>query len=196
MKTKTLAIIDTHKLFSGLLIRELECCYGYMTIHCSDSGSEFLNTLSSIDPDLVIVSLSLTDMSAYDLICRLKKRGSASPIIVINHGGDDNQVNRILELGPLSVINYHDDIETVFGCLQDALLKTKNNRIALSDREKLVLQYMHNGYTSKQIAEALVISSNTVTTYRKRLRTKTHSKNTAELMSNTNRYTRATWSIK
>ncbi len=198
MKNRKLAIIDNHKLFRGLLIRELECCYGYETLYYSNSGLEFLDSINSIEPELIIVSLSITDISASDLVYRLKRRGISCPIIAINHGVPLKQVKQILEVGATSVLNYTDDLETVLQALQNPESGSQaiGKSISLSGQEMNVLNYLHQGYSTDQVAEALQIASSTIDTYRHRLLVKTHSKNTAELVSYTNSYKRGVWPKK
>lgn len=60
----------------------------------------------------------------------------------------------------------------------------KQGKIALSKREKEVLYWIAEGYTTSQIADRLYISEATVRKHREHLLTKTNSKNTAHLIAN------------
>lgn len=59
---------------------------------------------------------------------------------------------------------------------------TKVNSIELSHREKEVLAFISQGYTTREIAEMIYLSVNTVSTYRKRLMTKLQARNVADLV--------------
>ncbi len=59
-----------------------------------------------------------------------------------------------------------------------------NPTIELTTRELEVLHLLSLGMNSKQIAEKLFISSNTVEYHRKQLLRKTNSRNAAELIGN------------
>lgn len=56
-------------------------------------------------------------------------------------------------------------------------------KTAISKRELEVLKWISEGFASKQVAEKLNISMNTVNNHRKKMLQKTNSKNTAELLS-------------
>ncbi|MBO4870413.1 MAG: helix-turn-helix transcriptional regulator [Muribaculaceae bacterium] len=59
-----------------------------------------------------------------------------------------------------------------------------NPNIDLTARELEVLELLSYGYNSKDIADKLYISSNTVEYHRKQLLRKTASRNAAELIGN------------
>lgn len=59
---------------------------------------------------------------------------------------------------------------------------SEGNSFKLSSREKEVLRYLIQGYSSSEIAQKIFLSINTVQTYRKRLMTKLKSRNVAELV--------------
>ena len=61
-------------------------------------------------------------------------------------------------------------------------------KITLSDREQEVLRCIAGGLTTAQIAEALFLSQNTVSTYRKRLMTKFGTHNVAQLICKARQY--------
>ncbi|MBQ7691933.1 MAG: helix-turn-helix transcriptional regulator [Muribaculaceae bacterium] len=59
-----------------------------------------------------------------------------------------------------------------------------NPKIELSARELEVLNLLSLGFSSKEVAEKLFISPNTVEYHRKQLLRKTNSRNAAELIGN------------
>ena len=54
--------------------------------------------------------------------------------------------------------------------------------ISLTDREKEIFRYLANGFTAKEIAQALYISTHTVHTHRKNLITKMDARNTVHMV--------------
>ena len=52
----------------------------------------------------------------------------------------------------------------------------------MSHREKEVLAFISQGYTTREIAEMIYLSVNTVSTYRKGLMTKLQARNVADLV--------------
>jgi len=61
--------------------------------------------------------------------------------------------------------------------------KNVKKNINLSKREKEVIKHICNGYTNKEIAEKLFISNRTVDNHRANILSKTHTKNSAELVA-------------
>ncbi len=59
-----------------------------------------------------------------------------------------------------------------------------NHKKSLTPREHEVLDLLSHGFSSKEIAEKLYISSNTVEYHRKQLLRKTSSRNVADLVGN------------
>lgn len=59
-----------------------------------------------------------------------------------------------------------------------------NPKIELTPRELEVLNMLSLGFSSKEVAERLYISTNTVEYHRKQLLRKTNSRNAAELIGN------------
>lgn len=73
------------------------------------------------------------------------------------------------------------------GIYQEIFSKTfisNDNNEVLSKREKEILQHISDGYSSKQIAETLCISENTVKNHRKNMLKKTNMSSTGELVKN------------
>jgi DNA-binding NarL/FixJ family response regulator len=62
-------------------------------------------------------------------------------------------------------------------------IEPKVECIDLNDRERRILQLLHKGFISKQIAEEMCLSVKTVDTYRERLLEKTRTRNVAQLIS-------------
>ena len=58
----------------------------------------------------------------------------------------------------------------------------------LSKREKEVLNYLSEGFSTPEIAERMFLSTNTIQTYRKRLMEKLEARNVAELVSKGKEY--------
>ena len=79
--TKKILIIDGHPVYIHKLEGFLEgLTYGDITL--AKTGKEGLEKLLSIGPDLVIMSVVLPDMDAYEVCRMIKEKRAASRIIV------------------------------------------------------------------------------------------------------------------
>ncbi len=205
MECTTLAIIDNHRFFRLLLKDALEVNLEYKVVYHSGSGLDFLEHVSDIQPLITIISMGLVDISGSELVYRLIRNNYKCRIVGMNHMQGLVDYKSMIEAGACSIVNFMDDIEEVFRAIAFAKEKfsaiahhekkelqdkntTEDKSIVLAARERVVLSYLVQGYTTDQIASALQISRTTVNTHRKRLRVKAGVKNTPELVMYTVRH--------
>jgi DNA-binding NarL/FixJ family response regulator len=87
---------------------------------------------------------------------------------------DNNELNEFLEI--------HKDQIDYDSSINDKLLSKIDNSEFLSKREKEILNYIIQGFTTKELSEKLFISSRTAETHRKHILQKLGVKNIAGLM--------------
>lgn len=175
---------------------EVYAQYGYLA-----EASEGL-VKSYKDWDLLVLDLQLPDGSGFDLLRALRGMGSNCPVLVFSMLTDHAAAARIFKLGGNGFINK--------GCPpQDVLIAAKKvveggkyispefaevlagsltsgrpvaPHEALSDREYQVLCQFAYCKSPAQIAEAIGINVNTISTFRQRILKKLGLKNTMELV--------------
>jgi len=148
-------------------------------------------------PDILLLDIGLPDGDGVDFCAEIKKRYPQLKIIMLTSYKEFSIAKRALHNGALGYILKNAEseemllgIETVskgevFLCDEiDILLKEKKNDeiIWLSDREKEVLNYVANGYTTREIADFIFRESDTVKFFRKNLLIKLNARNVAELI--------------
>ncbi len=199
MSCTQLAIIDNHRLFRTLLKDTLQQDERVEIIYCSGSGIDFLKHYPVLKPAISIVSMGLADITCPELAKRVASCTYACPIIGMNHtnGIEENQTAQ--EAGIINIINATDGLSDLFdaidyireqpvravNCSEESTYTVRPNRRTrehLSSRELTVLRYLADGYTSREIADELHIAEKTVGTHRHRIKTKTGTKNTPELI--------------
>lgn len=146
----------------------------------------------SMKPDVLVTDLNLPDGSGIDLIRLSKQVSPATEIIVISVMGDAKSVVNAVESGatgyllkdaysvelvqaikelinggsPISAAIARHILERFQGTPE---VKAEENAVSLSTRESEVLSLIAMGYSYKDIAKKIGISSNTVPTYIKNI---------------------------
>jgi len=148
-------------------------------------------------PDILLLDIGLPDGDGVDFCAEITKIYPGLKIIMLTTYKEFSIAKRALHNGALGYILKNAEskemligIETVsrgerFLCEEiDLLLKEKRNEevIWLSKREKEVLNYIADGYTSKEISAFMFLSEETVRTYRRNLLIKLNAKNTSEVV--------------
>lgn len=191
-----IAVADDHQLvlegFGSLLARN-----GMQRVELFRCAADLLESQRRQAYDLYIVDLELPDMDGFDLILSIR-RIQPDATIVVNTIHDElwtirrlvaNGVNGIL-FKSLDSLHIIEAIRAVvagrrYYCLEvmEAIQMMEDCGMEHpSQREMEVLRAIADGKTSKEIAEKLFISLNTVEAHRKSLFTKMRVRNTADLL--------------
>jgi len=191
------AILDDHKMVVislSKLINETNIAtvnQVYYDINSCRSG------LNKPLPDILLLDVGLPDGNGVEFCAELKKKFRKLKIIMLTSYKEFNVAKRALHNGALGYVLKNAEpeeiiagIETVnagkqFLCEEiEILLKQKQYKEAVwfSPREKEVLQYIADGYTTKEIADMLEREEATVKTFRKILFAKFEVGNTAQMI--------------
>jgi DNA-binding NarL/FixJ family response regulator len=146
-------------------------------------------------PDILLLDIALPDGDGVDFCAEMTKICPELKIIMLTTYKEFNIAKRALRGGARGYILKNADseemlvgIETVsrgeqFLCEEiDLLLREKGNEevIWLAKREREILNYIAEGYTSKEIAAFICRDEETVRTYRRNLLIKLNARNTPE----------------
>ncbi|MCD7900569.1 MAG: response regulator transcription factor [Bacteroides sp.] len=190
-------IVDDHKMVVESLSRLINDSRIAHVTHVYYDIASCRHGLSQQLPDILLLDIGLPDGDGVDFCAQLKKQYPALKIIMLTSYKEFNIAKRALHNGALGYILKNAEseemilgIQTVyqeelFLCEEiDLLLKTKRNEevIWLSNREKEVLAYIAEGYTTKQIADIIFRDVETVRTFRRNLLVKLNARNTAEMV--------------
>lgn len=86
--TKRILIVEDQILLRNLLIRVLQRS-GYSVIHAVGTGTEAFTFLGQHSCDLIILDMTLPDISGKNFMTELEKKNIATPVIQIS--GDEAQ---------------------------------------------------------------------------------------------------------
>ncbi|HON61216.1 MAG TPA: response regulator transcription factor [Deltaproteobacteria bacterium] len=206
MKTRrTILIVDDHPIFRHGLAQlinqehDLEVCGEAEDYHSA------LTCVERLAPDLVIVDITLKNMSGIDLIKDLHRYYRTLPMLVISMHEESLYAERSLRAGARGYIMKQEASESVIDAIRQVLQgriyasRDVTDRLltrfvegqhstlespvhALTDRELEVFRLIGEGLGLSEIADRLNLSAKTIGTYRERIKDKLGIKNATELL--------------
>ena len=204
-RTYRILIVDDHPLvrcgFSGLISQQpdLEVCGE------APDEAEALKKLDSLEPDLVIVDISLGGTSGLELIKQIKTRENPPKMLVVSMHDEKLFAERCLRAGAMGYVNKavapDQIIEAIRQILDEQIYVSQQmaNRMlqgmiggrdplesspiqTLSDRELEVFGLIGRGMSTREIAQRLQLSVKTIESYREHIKTKLSLPSSSELM--------------
>ncbi|MDT3295792.1 response regulator [Shewanella oncorhynchi] len=199
MKRKIL-IVDDHPVVVLALKIILEQS-GFEVIAETNNGVDALKLIKELSPDAVILDIGIPQLDGLEVIERSRKLVKSTPILVLTAQPSDHFVSRCIQAGASGFVSKQKDMNEVTGALRAILtghsyfpIISNNNMIAkssqdeaelvkkLSTREMVVLQQLAVGLSNKEIAERMLLSNKTISTYKTRLLDKLNAKNLVDII--------------
>ncbi|MFN3307808.1 MAG: response regulator [Anaerolineales bacterium] len=155
------------------------------------SGLETLRLAEELQPDLILLDISMPGLNGLEAIGLLRKRAPQARILILTMHDDVHYLRRALQNGASGyVLKKAADVELLSAIqavmqgeiyvhssmtrslLEDILPPSQSTDPeqwdSLSEREKEVLRLVAYGYTAQEIADQLGLSVKTIETYRAR----------------------------
>ncbi|MEW6085705.1 MAG: response regulator transcription factor [Chloroflexota bacterium] len=191
MTTRVLLADDHAVLRTGLRLL-LEGQNEFEVVAEASTGSEALSLAEKLQPDLILLDLSMPGMDGMDVLPTMRKLVPSTKILILTMHDDSQYLRQALKHGASGyVLKKAADAELISAIrsvlrgemyvhpsmtrvlLEDILPDAKSSRTdltwaSLSEREQEVLKMVALGHTSAEIAEQLNLSAKTVETYRAR----------------------------
>ncbi|MBS4062111.1 MAG: response regulator transcription factor [Bacteroidetes bacterium] len=188
--TKILLADDHVVLRSGLKLL-LESQPDLQVVGEASSGLEALNLAGQLQPDLILLDLSMPNLGGLDALPTLRKTAPAAKILILTMHDDPQYLRTALKLGASGYVLKKAADQELLAAVQSVLrggvyVHSSMTRIlledvladansigadaweTLSEREQSVLKMVALGYTGSEIGESLNVSPKTVDTYRLR----------------------------
>ena len=186
-----LAVADANPLALAAL-KELFERTGQFTVVCAcTGGGALLDQLAKLECDVVVTGWRLSDMTAADLLERIKAAGPPRRVTVLSAETSPKILRHCIKLGAMGFCWQTDEPQV----LLDTVHAVAKGRIswpyvdvsrmddtplsALTPRELDLLQALSDGWTNQQIAARFGISENTVKYHLKNVYDKLGVKNRA-----------------
>lgn len=190
--TSRILLADDHAVLRSGLRLLLTSQNEYDVVGEASSGTETLSLAQQLQPDLILLDLSMPSLGGLDALPALRKLVPSAKILILTMHDDPQYLRQALKHGASGyVLKKAADAELLSAMravlrgevyvhpsmtrvlLEDMLPASQSAEKedtwgGLSEREQEVLKMVALGHTSAEIAEQLSLSAKTVETYRAR----------------------------
>jgi DNA-binding NarL/FixJ family response regulator len=197
----TVAIVEDNRDFRATLASYVDQAPGYRCIFTCGSAEEALQKIPRLLPDVVLMDIHLPSMDGLNCTRRLKESCPSVQILILTVYEDNERIFGALKAGAGGYLLKRADPADILSAISDVKEggAPMSSQIArrvvqsfrdtapeplksekLSNREEEILQHLSKGYATKEIAERLSVSSNTVRTHLQHIYEKLHVRSRTE----------------
>ena len=196
-------IADDHAIVRKGLKQILADAPDIASIDEAGSGHEALKKVRENNYNVVLLDISMPDMSGVDFLKQLKTERPKLPVLILTMHPEDQYAVRILKAGASGYLTKESAPDELISAIQKVsqggryISPSLAEKLAcdldstaiqplhegLSDREYQIMTMLASGKSTKEIAHELSLGMPTVSTYRFRILLKMKLKNNAELIS-------------
>ena len=182
-------VADDHAVVRQGFRRILEAQQDLQVVGEAANGREAIRLAQELRPDLVLLDVSMPELNGVEATRRLKESSQYVKVLVLSMMPEQEVAVRLLMAGADGFISKQSAVEEVVDAVRKLAKGRKHisEKVAeqladnigsdptalphekLSDREFQVVQLIAEGRSTREIAEELNLSSNTVATYRRRI---------------------------
>ena len=195
-------ITDDHPIVREGLRIILGTCQDMMVVGEAANGIEALHMIPLCNPDVALVDISMPGMSGIELISRIRAEHPQLPVLVLSMHQEEQFAVRALKLGASGYLTKDCAPEQLAEAIRrvvaggryitpgvaDALASSimpaqaETPHQSLSNREFQIFRMLAGGQSVNDVAHALSLSANTVSTHKRRLMDKLGIDNNAGLV--------------
>jgi DNA-binding NarL/FixJ family response regulator len=197
----SVAIVEDNNDFRASLAHYLDEAPGYRCVCACSTAEEALQKIPKVMPDVVLMDIHLPNLSGVDCARRLKELCPSVQILILTVYEDNERIFGALKAGASGYLLKRADPADILRAIQDVKQggAPMSNQIArrvvqsfreesdkastiqsLSHREEEILQLLSQGYSTKEIADRLSVSVNTIRTHSQHIYEKLHVRSRTE----------------
>ncbi len=202
-------VVDDHPILREGIKTVLELSNDFIIVGEADSGFKACELVPTIKPDVVLMDIRMDKMDGIKASRTIKKLYPYTRILLLTMYDDENYIMEALEIGVEGYILKMSEVEKVIAAIKlinegetyfdpkitrsitersKAIENQKQpedllRKYDLTSREIEIINYTINGLSTKQIAEKLFISPNTVYNHRRNIFHKLKINRSSELIS-------------
>lgn len=203
-KTRIL-VVDDHPILRQGLTQLINQEADLSVCGEAEEAHKAIEAIAALNPDMVIVDISLRDINGIELIKKIRVRDETLPILVLSMHDESLYTERALRAGANGYIMKQEASDQVVRAIRQVLSGEiyVSDRVGskllrkiihgrptaidspidkLSDRELEVFRLIGRGYRTRQIAEMLRLSVKTVESYREHIKQKMGFRDATELL--------------
>ena len=197
MSRLKILLADDHKMFSQALRSLFQDEYELTTV---EDGQALVDVAGRLDPDVIIVDISMPVLNGFDAVRKLKKDGCSAKVIFLTMHADADLVAEALRCGASGYVLKQSVGEELIAAITQVLegkvylpqLMGKtvdqpfnhglSHSLNLTPRQREVLRLIAQGRTMKEIAALLGISTRTAESHKYEMMEALGIQTTAELV--------------
>lgn len=173
-------LVDDHSIIREFL-KNMLVSMGHEIVDEAKTGIEAIKKIKDLNPHFVILDVGIPELDGFEVIKRCPSNEELN-YIIFSSMPVNNIKEQFSQFSGISIISKQEDVYDIKRMLgsfinktsliynnQQNSLNSENATYNLSSRELLVLKYLSQGYRNKEIANILMISEKTVSTYKKRI---------------------------
>lgn len=176
-----LLLVDDHAMFRQGLARVLEKESGFKVVGQFGSCAEALEVLNESGATMVLLDIDLGRERALDFVLECKKSRFTGQVLVVTAGTSGQEAVQLVQAGVAGILHKHHSTEELcstirqvadgevylepeyFTALYRSVDRSKaQNRPLLTERDKVVLRYIFQGLSNRDIGGRLGISESGV----------------------------------
>lgn len=184
--TVRIAIVEDHKVVADALATMLTFADGFEIVGTAASGENAIDLAKDLKPDVVLMDVTLQGMNGIEATREIVRDLPSAKVLVLSMHDDQETVTNAIAAGAAGFLPKNvdrDELVTAIravaagkGFLHPEVTRPFLDRVGnlseevstkerLTDREKMVLEELAQGKSTRQIAEALVVAEETVKTH-------------------------------
>jgi DNA-binding NarL/FixJ family response regulator len=178
-------IADDHEVVRAGLQNILEMHCNWCIVAAVSNGKEAIQKAAETNPDIAVIGHPLPLINGIDVTRRIKARLPGTEVLILTTNQNEILITEYLRAGALAYLLKSDTKLHLIAAVEalashkpfftpqvsEALMhalttRPRNDGVALTSRQRQVLQLIAEGHTNKSAAEILNISIKTVETHR------------------------------
>lgn len=198
-------LVDDHAVLRAGLRALLEAEPGFLVVGEAATGEEGVMKAKQLRPDVVVMDLSMPGAGGLEAVRQITALEQGIRTLVLTMHGEEEHLLPVLEAGGSGYVNKRSADEELIEAIKtvaggDVFLYPSGAKLLLrglkqkaepdeedpldklTDREREVLAYTVEGFSSSEIGKKLFISPKTVDTYRARIMEKLDLHHRSELV--------------
>ena len=202
MTRPTILIADDHKMFAQGLAALLED--EFELVGMVENGQALIDEVGRLKPDLILVDISMPVLNGLDAVRRLAPKNRGAKVVFLTMHADTRLLREAFQCGGVGYVLKQSAGEELLFALREVMagrnyisptIQKERERESqttpapaykqhfdLTPRQREVLQLLSAGYTMKEIANRLSISTRTAESYKYQIMEGLGVQTTAELI--------------
>ena len=193
--TIRIMLVDDHPLVRHGLRQRLESVANFHVVGEAASADEAQRVAEDERPDIAVIDLGLPCIGGIELTGLLMRKIPSLAVLILTMFDGDDYVSRAVDAGARGYVMKDAPIAQVVSAIEALaaggsffaadvmkVMKRSSPAVALSSRQREILDYLVEGYSNKEIAQLLNVSVRTIESHRLVLKQKLGAERVVDLL--------------